>query len=62
MNVKTLAIDLAKRVFFLHEEDGVGRVALRDARGPKSRTTTNVPMTNSSTLWCAIPAWPQEAG
>lgn len=35
MNVKTLAIDLAKRVFFLHEEDRVGRVALRDARADR---------------------------
>ncbi len=30
MNVKTLAIDLAKRVFFLHGEDEVGHVALRE--------------------------------
>jgi hypothetical protein len=29
-NVKTLAIDLAKRVFFLHGEDEVGHVALRE--------------------------------
>ena len=30
MNVKTLAIDLAKRVFFLHGEDKGGHVALRE--------------------------------
>ena len=30
MNVKTLAIDLAKRVFFLHGEDEAGHVALRE--------------------------------
>lgn len=30
MNVKTLAIDLAKRVFFLHGEDEVGHVAFRE--------------------------------
>ena len=54
MNVKTLAIDLAKRVFFLHGEDEVGHVALRDMVMRARRATAGGHGGDGSVRRCAV--------